>query len=95
MLAPRARPVTAPLRVMELARARRFTNDPRVLNRATWPARHGSRRRLGLLIMLLVPRGATIVRGADDTVTRRSGRKSTATGGSRKAVRSTTKPVIR
>jgi hypothetical protein len=44
---------------------------------------------------LLVPAGATIVLGADDTVERRSGRKITAKGGYREAVRSTKKPVIR
>ena len=43
MLAPRARTVTAVVRVMGLAVERRFTNDHRVLNRATWSARHGSR----------------------------------------------------
>ena len=43
ILAPGARTVTAALRVMGLAAERRFTNDHRVLNRATWSARHGSR----------------------------------------------------
>jgi hypothetical protein len=42
ILAPGARTVTAALRVMGLAAERRFTNDHRVLNRATWSARHGS-----------------------------------------------------
>ena len=95
MLAPRARPVTAALRVMGLALERRFTNAHRVLNRATWSARQGSRMLLGLLVTLLVPPGATIVLGADDPVERRSGRQISATGCSRDAVRSTTKPVMR
>ena len=43
ILAPGARTVTAALRVMGLAAERHFTNDHRVLNRATWSARHGSR----------------------------------------------------
>jgi hypothetical protein len=47
MLAPGARTVTAALRVMGLAAERHFTNDHRVLNRATWSARHGSRMLLG------------------------------------------------
>jgi hypothetical protein len=47
------------------------------------------------LMTLLVPAGATIVRGADATVERRSGRKIRATGGDRDAGRSTKKPVIR
>src|SRR5918997_1176272 len=61
MLAPGARTVTAALRVMGLAVERSFTNYHRVLNRATWSARHGSRILLGLLITQLVPPGATIV----------------------------------
>src|ERR687896_2544608 len=95
MLAPGARTVTATLRVMGLAGERRFTNDHRVLNRATWSARQGSRILLGILITLLVPAGATIVFGADDTVERRSGRKITAKGCYRDAVRSSKKHVIR
>jgi DDE superfamily endonuclease len=94
MLAPGARTVTAALRVMGLAAERRFTNYHRVLNRATWSARHGSRILLGLLITQLVPPGATIVLGADDTVERRSGRKITAKGCYRDAVRSSKKHVI-
>jgi hypothetical protein len=50
---------------------------------------------LGLLITLLVPPGAAIVFGADDTVERRSGRKIRAKGCDRDAVRSTKKHVIR
>jgi hypothetical protein len=95
MLAPRAHTVAAALRVMGLARERRFTNYHRVLNRATWSALQGSRILLGVLIRLLVPPSATIVFGADDTVERRSGRKLTAKGCYRDAVRSTKKHVIR
>jgi hypothetical protein len=43
MLAPGARTVTAALRVMGLAGERHCTNDHRVLNRAIWSARQGSR----------------------------------------------------
>jgi hypothetical protein len=39
ILAAGTRTVTATLRVMELAMERRFTNDHRVLNWATWSAR--------------------------------------------------------
>jgi hypothetical protein len=95
ILAPGARTVTAALRVMGLAMERRFTNYHRVLNRATWSARHGSRILLELLILVLVPPGATIVLGADDTVERRSGRQIKAKGCYRDAVRSTKKHVIR
>jgi DDE superfamily endonuclease len=95
ILAPRARTVTAALRVMGLATERRFTNYHRVLNRATWSTRQAGRILLGLLITVLVPAGATIVLGADDTVERRAGRKIRAKGCYRDAVRSSQKHVIR
>jgi hypothetical protein len=95
MLAPGARTVTAALRVMGLAAERHFTNYHRVLNRATWSARQGSRMLLGLLLMCFVPPGATVILGADDTVERRHGRKITAKGCYRDAVRSSKKHVIR
>lgn len=47
ILTPDARTVTAALRVMGLAMAHRFTNDHRVLNRATWSALQASRLLLG------------------------------------------------
>jgi hypothetical protein len=94
IVTPGARPVTAALRARGLAAERHFTNYHRVLNRATWSARQGSRILLGVLITLLVPPGATIVLGADDTVERRSGRKINAKGCYRDAVRSTKKHVI-
>src|SRR5213593_175532 len=68
MLTPGTRTVTGALRVMGLARARHFTNDHRVLNRAIGSARQGSRMLRGVLIRCVVPPGATIVLGADDTV---------------------------
>jgi hypothetical protein len=95
VLAPGARTVTAALRVMGLSSGRHFTNYHRVLNRATWSARQGSRILLGELIVLLVPPGAPIVLGADDTAERRSGRQIKAKGCYRDAVRSTKKHVIR
>jgi hypothetical protein len=95
ILTPGTRTVTAALRVMGRAMEHRFTNYHRVLNRATWSALQASRILLGLLIARLVPPGAPIVLGADDTVERRSGRQITATGCYRDAVRSTKKHVIR
>jgi DDE superfamily endonuclease len=95
ILAPGARTVTAALRVMGLATEHHFTNYHRVLNRATWSARRGSQILLGVLISLRGPPGAAMILGADDTVERRSGRKITATGCYREAIRSTKKPVIR
>src|SRR5262245_66411930 len=48
-----------------------------------------------MLITLLVPPGATIVLGADDTLERRRGRKIAAKGCDRDAVRARQKHVIR
>ena len=95
MLAPGARTVTTAVRVLGLAAERRFTNDHRVLKRAIWSARQGSRLLLGLVSTLVVPPGATSVLGADDTGERRAGRKSRAKGGYRAAVRSSHTQVIR
>jgi DDE superfamily endonuclease len=95
LLTPGTRTVTAALRVMGLARERHFTNYHRVLNRATWSARQGSRILLGVLITLLLPPGATVVFGADDTLERRAGRQIKAKGCYRDAVRSSKNHVIR
>ena len=59
---------------------RHFTNDHKVLNRATWSGRQGSLMLLGQLITRLVPSEATIELPADDTVEHRSGRKIEAKG---------------
>jgi hypothetical protein len=88
MLTPGARTVTAAWRGMGLSGERHFTTYQRVLHRAAWSARHGSQLLFGVRITLLVPPGATIVLGADDTLERRSGRKITAKGCYRAAVRS-------
>jgi len=74
---------------MGLATECRFTNDHRLLNRAIGSARQGSRMLWGLLITGVVPPGAPLILGADDTVARRNGRKSQAKGGDREAMRST------
>jgi DDE superfamily endonuclease len=95
ILMPGIRTVTAALRVMGLAGEQHVTTYHRVLNRATWSARHGSRILWGLLITALVPAGATIVLGTDDTVARRSGRQMRAKGCYRDAVRSSPAHVIR
>jgi DDE superfamily endonuclease len=95
ILAPGKRTVTSCLRVMGLAGEQRFTNYHRVLNRAQWAALQASKILLGGIVRLLVPPGAAIVLGADDTVERRSGRKIKAKGCYRDAVRSSKKHVIR
>src|SRR4029453_5710810 len=74
MLASGPRTVTSAFLIMGLALERLFTNYHRVLNRATWSARQGSRILLGLLLTILVPPGATIVFRADDAGGRRPGR---------------------
>jgi hypothetical protein len=79
---------------MGLAMEPWFTTYHRVLNRARWSARQGSCILLGLLLTLLVPPGATIVLGADDTLERRGGRKIKAKGCYRDPVRSSEKHVI-
>jgi hypothetical protein len=53
----------------------RFTNYHRVLNHAMWSALQAGQILLGLLIRVLVPPGAILVFGADDTVERRRGRQ--------------------
>lgn len=94
-MAPSTRPVTAAVRVLGLATERRFTNDHRGLNRATWSTRQAGRMLWGWLITWLRPAGATSVLGADDTVDRRSGRKIRAKGCDREAGRASQKQVIR
>lgn len=83
------------LRVLRLAWEAPFTNYHRGLKRATWSARQASKILLGLLVGVVVPPGATIVLGADDTVERRSGRQIKAQGYYRDAVRSSRKHVVK
>ena len=95
LLAPGKRTVSSCLRVMGLAGEEHFTNYHRVLNRATWSALRAGQILLGLLVRVVVPPGATIVLGADDTVERRSGRQIKAKGCYRDAVRSSRKHVVK
>ena len=95
ILAPGKRTVSSCLRVMGLAWEEHFTNYHRVLNRATWSALQASQILLGLLVRVMVPPGATIVLGADDTIERRSGRQIKAKGCYRDAVRSSRKHVVK
>jgi len=94
LLAPGKRTVTSCLRVMGLSGERHFTNYHRVLNRAQWSALQAGKILLGLIVTWLVPPGAVIVLGADDTIERRSGRKIRAKGCYRDAVRSSKKHVV-
>jgi DDE superfamily endonuclease len=95
ILAAGKRTVSSCLRIMGLAWEEHFTNYHRVWNRAQGSALQASRMLLGLLVRVVVPPGATIVLGADDTVERRSGRQSKAKGCYRDAVRSSRKHVVK
>jgi hypothetical protein len=95
MRASGKRTVSSCLRVMGLAWEVHFTNYHRVLNRAAWAALQAGKILLGLLVQVLVPAGATLVCGADDTVERRSGRQSKAKGCYRDAGRSSRKQVVK
>jgi hypothetical protein len=95
LLAPGKRTVSNCLRVMGLALERHFTTYHRVLNRAQWSALQAGKILLGLIVLVLVPAGAAIVLGADDTIARRRGRQIKAKGCYRDAVRSSKKHVVR
>ena len=87
ILAPGGRTVTSILRIAGMARERRFVNDHRVLNRAAWCPRAGSRLLLGLLIAAFAPSGPVVL-GIDDTIERRRGKRIAAKGIYRDPVRS-------
>lgn len=94
VLAPGQRTVTSCLRVLGLSGERHFTTYHRVLNRAQWSTLQAGKILLGLIVTWLVPPGAVIVLGADDTIERRSGRKITTKGCYRDAGRSSKRPVV-
>ena len=87
ILAPGRRTVTSLLRITGLGRERRFVNYHRVLNRAVWSARAGSRELLGMLLDAFAPRGPVVL-AIDDTVERRRGKRIQAKGIYRDPVRS-------
>lgn len=88
-----ARTVAAVLRVMGLGQEKRFEKYHRVLSRAQWSGLHGSKILLGLLVPLL-PASWPIIIGPDDTIERRRGKKISAQGCYRDAVRSTAQHVV-
>jgi DDE superfamily endonuclease len=57
ILTPGRRTVTSVLRIMGRAQERRFVNVHRILNRAAWCPRSGSRILLGLLVDAFAQRG--------------------------------------
>jgi hypothetical protein len=87
LLVPGQRTVTSLLRISGLSRERRFVNYHRILNRAAWSGRAAARVLLGLLLDAFVPRGP-VIRGLDDTIERRRGKRISAKGIDRDPVRS-------
>jgi len=87
LLTPGQRTVCAVLRVAGLCWERRFVSYHRVLNRAVWRDRVGTRRLFDLLVATFVPRGPVLL-GVDDTIERRRGKRISAKGIYRDPVRS-------
>jgi hypothetical protein len=79
ILAPGVRTITSVLRILGLARERRWVNYHRVLSRAVWSPRAASQILLALLVRAFVPHGP-LVFGIDDTIERRRGKRIRAKG---------------
>ena len=88
ILAPGRRTVASALRILGRERDPDFCTFHRILNRAEWSSRAVARQLLILLIKALVPSGAPVVIGFDDTIERRWGAKIKARGIYRDPVRS-------
>lgn len=87
ILAPGVRTVASVLRILGLARERRFVSYHRVLSRVGWSPRAAGRILLGLLVRAFVPYGPVVL-GLDDTIERRRGKRIRAKGIYRDPVRS-------
>jgi hypothetical protein len=87
ILAPGRRTVGSALRTMALDQQKNFHRYHRVLSRAVWSSREASRVLLQLLVEAYVPEGPLVV-GIDETLERRQGKKISAKGIYRDAVRS-------
>jgi hypothetical protein len=88
ILAPGRRTVTTALRILGRECDPDFCTFHRVLNRAAWSSRAVAHQLLILLVKALVPSGAPVVIGLDDTIERRWGAKISARGIYRDPVRS-------
>ena len=88
ILAPGRRTVASALRILGRECDPDFCTFHRILNRAEWSSRAAARKLLMLLIKALVPSGAPVVIGFDDTIERRWGAKIKARGIYRDPVRS-------
>ena len=87
LLAPGRRTVASILRILGRGTDSHFQNYHRVLNRAVWSTRGGSRILLSSLLKALAPSGPVVI-GLDDTIERRWGAKIRARGIYRDPVRS-------
>jgi hypothetical protein len=90
ILAPGRRTVSAALRILGRECDPDFCTFHRILNRAAWSSRAVARQLLIVLVKALVPSGAPVVIGLDDTIERRWGTKISARGIYRDPVRSST-----
>ena len=88
ILAPGRRTVSATLRILGRECDPNFCTFHRILNRSAWSPRGVARQLLCLLVKVLVPVGAPVVIGIDDTIERRWGAKISARGIYRDPVRS-------
>jgi len=88
ILAPGRRTVSAALRILGRECDPDFCTFHRILNRAAWSSRAVARQLLIVLVKALVPSGAPVVIGLDDTIERRWGTKISARGIYRDPVRS-------
>jgi len=87
LLTPGQRTVCAVPGVAGLCWERRFVSYHRVLNRAVWRDRVGTRLLFDSLVATFVPRGPVLL-GVDDTIERRRGKRISAKGIYRDPVRS-------
>ena len=87
LLTPGQRTVCAILRMVGLRWERHFVSYHRVLNRAVWRSRIGTRLLFDMLLAAFVPRGPVLL-GIDDTIERRRGKRISAKGIDRDPVRS-------
>jgi DDE superfamily endonuclease len=87
VLAPGRRTVAAALSIMGLRGLATFTTFHRVLNRNRWSGRHLACRLRHLLVAAFEPQGPVVI-GIDETIERRWGRRISARGIYRDAVRS-------
>jgi len=94
ILAPGKRTITSVLRIVGLGQQPAWHKYHRVLSRARWSARAGSRLLLGQLVATFLPTGP-LVFGLDETLERRWGPRIAARGIYRDAVRSSESHLVK